>query len=52
MKKPHEMRSGNRYARELGPGRTLGQLAEQKMALIAVCRRCQHRKVLYLPRLI
>ena len=52
MKKPNEMRPGNRYARELGTGRTLGQLFELKMALVAVCRRCQHRKVLYLPRLI
>ena len=32
--------------------RTLGQLASEKMALVAVCRRCQHRKVLYMPRLI
>ena len=32
--------------------RTLGEMARAKMALVAVCRRCQHRKVLYLPRLI
>jgi hypothetical protein len=24
--------------------RTLGQLASEKMALVAICRRCQHRK--------
>ena len=41
------MRAGNRYARETGTGRTLGQLVEQKMALVAICRRCQHRRVLY-----
>jgi hypothetical protein len=32
--------------------RTLGQLASEKMALVAVCRRCQHRKALYMPCLI
>ena len=52
MKKPHEMRPGNRYARELGAGRTLGQLLEAKMALVAVCRRCKHRRVLFPANLI
>jgi len=30
------MRPGNRYARERGFGRTLGQLVESKMALVAI----------------
>jgi len=41
------MRPGNRYARERGFGRTLGQLVESKMALVAICRRCKHQRVLY-----
>ena len=48
FKEPHQMRPGNRYAHERG-GRTLGQLFEAKMALVAVCK---HRRVLYMPRLI
>ena len=45
MKLPHEMRPGNRYARERGEGRTLGDLVRAKMALVAVCRRCKHRLI-------
>jgi hypothetical protein len=48
-KAPHQMRPGYRYACEEGIGRTLGQLAAAKMALVAVCRRCKHRRVIY-PR--
>ena len=47
MKHPHQMRPGNRYAREAGNSRTLGELVRAKMALVAVCRRCKHRRVLY-----
>jgi hypothetical protein len=47
MKAPHEMRRGSRYARETGAGRTLGQLLAAKIALVAVCRRCKHQRVLY-----
>jgi hypothetical protein len=47
MKPPHLLRPGNRYARETGIGRTLGELVRAKMALVAVCRRCKHRRVLY-----
>jgi hypothetical protein len=43
----HEMRRGNRYARATGAGRTLSQLVLAKMALVAVCRRCKHWRVLY-----
>jgi hypothetical protein len=32
--------------------RTLGQLARSHMALVAVCRSCKHRRVLYMPRLM
>jgi hypothetical protein len=28
-------------------GRTLGQLVDDKMALVAICRRCKHQRVLY-----
>ena len=28
-------------------GRTLGQLIHAKMALVVICRRCKHRRVLY-----
>ena len=52
MKAPHQMRPGNRYAHEGGIGRTLGQLVAAKMALVAVCRRCKHRRVLYPANLI
>jgi hypothetical protein len=41
------MGAGNRYARETGIGRTLGQLVSAKIALVAVCRRCKHRRVLF-----
>jgi hypothetical protein len=47
MKLPHRMRPGNHYARETGASRTLGELVRAKMALVAVCRRCKHRRVLY-----
>lgn len=47
MKEPHEMRPGNRYAREARDQRTLSELARLKMALVAVCRRCKHRRLLY-----
>jgi hypothetical protein len=33
-------------------GRTLGQLDESKMALVAICRRCKHQRVLFPARLI
>jgi len=52
MKAPHEMRPGNRYAREGSAARTLGELVAAKIALVAVCRRCKHRRVLYPARLI
>jgi hypothetical protein len=46
----------NVVARILHPqhkqARTLGRLAQEKMALVAVCRTCKHRRVLYMPRLI
>jgi hypothetical protein len=51
MKPPHVLRPGNRYARENG-GRTLGDLMKAKMALVAACRRCKHRRVLYPANLI
>jgi hypothetical protein len=52
MKTPCQMRPGNRYAREDSIARTLSQLVAAKMALVAVCRRCKHRRVLYPANLI
>jgi hypothetical protein len=52
MKAPHQMRPGNRYARETGASRMLGELVRAKMALVAVCRRCKHRRVIYPANLI
>jgi hypothetical protein len=47
------VRAGNRYGRA-NVGRTLGQLTASKIALVAICRRCKHRRVLfaanYVPR--
>jgi hypothetical protein len=53
MKLPQQMRPGNRYARETGVGRTLGELVRAKMALVAVCRRCKDHCLLpanFIPR--
>ena len=52
MKPPHQMRPGNRYARETGAGRTLGEMVRLKMALVAICRQCKHRRVLFPANLI
>jgi DNA-directed RNA polymerase subunit RPC12/RpoP len=47
---PHQLRPDNRYARERG--RTLGDLVKTKIAMVVVCRRCKHRRVLYPANLI
>jgi hypothetical protein len=47
MKEPHEMRPGNRYAREAEERRTLGGLINRKTALVAICGRCKHRRLLF-----
>jgi hypothetical protein len=52
IKPAHLLRPGNPYAPETGAGRTLGELVQAKMALVAVCRRCKHRRVLYPVNLI
>jgi hypothetical protein len=52
MKLPHQMHPGNRYARENSSGRTLGQLVSAKMALVAVCRRCKHRRTIFPANLV
>jgi type II secretory pathway component PulJ len=41
------MRPGNRYAREAEARRTLGDLIKRKTALVAICRRCKHRRLLF-----
>ena len=41
------MRSNSHGAPQRGSGRTLGQLIDDKMALVAICRRCKHQRVLY-----
>ena len=52
MKLAKQMRAFNRYPQETGAGRTLGQMVRLKMALVAVCRRCKHRRVLFPANLI
>jgi len=47
MKEAHEMRPGNRYARETEDRRTLGDLIRRETALVAICRRCKHRRLLF-----
>jgi hypothetical protein len=49
MKAPEEMRPGNRYAREAEARKTLSALISRKAALVAICQRCKHRRVLF-PR--
>jgi hypothetical protein len=39
------IRPPSRHDRNLG--RTLAQLVVSKMALVAICRRCKHQRVLY-----
>jgi hypothetical protein len=41
------MRAKDRDADERSFGRTFAQLIDQKMALVAICRRCKHHRVLY-----
>jgi hypothetical protein len=47
VKQPDEMRPGNRYARQAKERRTLGDLMKHKTALVAICRRCKHRRLLF-----
>jgi hypothetical protein len=47
VKEPHEMLPGNRYAREAEARRTLGELINRKAAVVAICRRCKHRRLLF-----
>jgi hypothetical protein len=47
MKQPHEMRPGNRYARQAQARRTLGDLIANKSALVAICQGCKHRRRLF-----
>jgi hypothetical protein len=49
MKQPHEMRPGNRYVRQAEARRTLGDLIASKSALVAICQRCKHRRLLFPP---
>ena len=47
MKQAEDMRPGSRYWRPAGKPRTLRDLAVAKVALVAVCRRCHHQKLLF-----
>ncbi len=42
------MRPGNRHNR----GKSLGDVQRERLALVAVCRRCKHQHMLHLPLLI
>jgi len=41
------MRPGNRYARQTEARRTLAHLIASKSALVAICQRCKHRRLLF-----
>jgi hypothetical protein len=41
------MRPGNRYSRQAKTRRTLAHLIATKTALVAICRRCKHRRLLF-----
>jgi hypothetical protein len=41
------MRPGNRYARQAEARRTLAHLVATKTALVAICQRCKHRRLLF-----
>jgi hypothetical protein len=41
------MRPGNRYARQTKARRTLAHLIATKIALVAICQRCKHRRLLF-----
>jgi len=47
MKQPQHTRQGNRHARDADARRTLGDLIKGKIALVAICRRCKHRRLLF-----
>ena len=47
MKEPHRLRPGNRYLRDAEARRTLGDLMKSKTAVVAICRRCKHRRLLF-----
>jgi hypothetical protein len=51
MKEPHELRPGSRYLREAEARKKLGDLIARKTALIAICRRCKHRRLLFPAKL-
>ena len=48
---PHQLRPGNRYLREAEARKTLGDLIARKTALIAICRRCRHCRLLFPAKL-
>jgi len=54
MRKAHESTPRQDHATDatVERGRTLGRLIDARMALVAVCRRCKHRRVLYPRNLI
>jgi hypothetical protein len=49
MKQPHQMYPGNRYARQAQARRTLGDLIASKSALVIICQRCKHWRLLFPP---
>lgn len=46
MRDPHHLRPGSRYLRRAEERKSLGDLIGRKTALIAICRRCKHRRLL------
>jgi hypothetical protein len=41
------MRPGNRHARQAEVRRSLNDLIASKSALVAICQRCKHRRLLF-----
>ena len=52
MRRPRELRSPNRYLLDRQAQHSLGDLMQEKAALVAVCRRCKHRRLLLTPNLV
>lgn len=51
MRPPRVLQQTDRYQHCRTTQRTLGNLLAEKVALLAVCRRCQHRRLLRTPSL-
>ena len=51
MKGPRVLQQTDRYQNSRRTQETLGDLMQRKVELIAVCKRCKHRRLLLVPNL-